>query len=116
MGGDIAVRLRTVSSAAPPSARRANTAPAPTAALDQSNPSPVVGGESETTGGWPFSAESPESCTGVSARDALALTEIASAETPRASARTTYRALRPGRELVVMVGALIRPRGSDTAV
>jgi hypothetical protein len=41
--------------------------------------------------------------TGASAGDARALTGIASAQTPRASASTTCPAMRLGRDVVVMV-------------
>jgi hypothetical protein len=41
--------------------------------------------------------------TGASTGDALVLPGIASAETPRASAMTTWRAMRPGRDVVAMV-------------
>jgi len=111
--GDITVCPRTVSNTAPPSARRASTAPAPTAALDQSNPSPVLAAGSETSWGSPLSDESPEafgelcSLTG----DAVALTGIAStqtasADTPTMSARATCRAVCLRLDSAVMVGAL----------
>ena len=50
-GGGTGARLRTVSSAAAPSAARAIAAPAPTRALTQSNPSLVPAGEPVTSVG-----------------------------------------------------------------
>jgi hypothetical protein len=49
--GEAAVRLRTVSNAAPPSATSAIAAPAPIPALAQSNPSAVSDGGPETNVG-----------------------------------------------------------------
>ena len=49
--GETGWRRRTVSSAAPPSAANAMAAPAPTRALPQSNPSPELDGEPETSVG-----------------------------------------------------------------
>jgi hypothetical protein len=49
--GEIAVRLRTVSRAAPPKATSVIAAPAPIAALAQSNPS-FADGEPDANVGW----------------------------------------------------------------
>ena len=112
MVGDIAVCPRTVSNTAPPSARRASTAPAPTAALDQSNPSPVLAAGSETSGGSPLSDESPEalgelcSLTDAVALTGIASTQTASADTPTMSAGATCRAVCLRLDSAVMVGAL----------
>jgi hypothetical protein len=110
---DIAASPRTVSNKAPPSARRASTAPAPTAALDQSNPPSVLAAGSETSGGSPLGDESPEALRELCSLmgDAVALTGIASAQTasvdtPTMSARPTCRAVCLRLDLAVMVGAL----------